>query len=153
MHNPSTLAQGVATLIHLMIRAILAQGFRGLRAIPALLQLRAALREFESLVASLQAGLLTAAQAPSAPSPPPSRPDPATSQSGPGGPNPHDDPNSQGSGNDRPRPRRESPGGAPAPAGAAHRATWRPRSGHARNHPSHHLAQKNPKPGRRLGAP
>ncbi len=60
MHPTPTPAQRFATLINLMIQAILAQGFRGLLAIPQILQiqreLKTFLEEFEKLAADIQAG-------------------------------------------------------------------------------------------------
>jgi hypothetical protein len=60
MHPTPTPAQRFATLIHLMLQAILAQGFRGLLALPQILriqrELKTLLQEFEQLVADIQAG-------------------------------------------------------------------------------------------------
>jgi hypothetical protein len=64
MSPPSTPAQGFATLIQLIIRAIRTQGFRGLLAIPAIFWLRAALRDFETLIADIKAGIPAEPQAP-----------------------------------------------------------------------------------------
>ena len=80
MHRTPTPAQRFATLINLMIQAILAQGFRGLLAIPQILQiqreLKTFLEEFEKLAADIQAGRYA---------PPPHRP-PAVRQQAPAPP-------------------------------------------------------------------